>query len=185
MRAEVKKWDYTKLLRRKSEKSEKPRRTTMVEYGPQHNIEIDNSMQTAPTVFNDAQAEQHAGTQKHKARNQLGPVWQTPNSDEQKHKERRQRTIYTPNHNLASTDVSTGGPMYIMAETEAMDFTDIEREEETFVTVDSTLPTTQVPAETNKAQDEPHMSTTEQKVANANRRKPLKHIVKKEGSTTV
>lgn len=122
-------------------------------------------MQTAPIVFNDAQAELHAGAQKRNSRDQLSPVGHTPNSAERKPKERRKRTIDTPNHNLASTYASTGGPSDIVVEIEAMNCADAEREEEAFVTADSTQTTTQVPAETNIAQVEHHMSTMEQEAS--------------------
>lgn len=39
-------------------------------------------MQTAPTVFNDGQAEQSLGAQKRKERDQNGPFIQTKNSAE-------------------------------------------------------------------------------------------------------
>lgn len=150
-----------------------------------YNIDIEYYMQTAPTIFNDAQAEQYAGAQKRKARGNLGPVGQTLNSAERKPKEIRQRTATTPNHNSAPTHAAqdnVGGPSNIMEDIENMGCADLEDEETPFVEAGSTVATSKTPAEPNTTRDEHHTSTmAEQQAADGERRKPLKPITVVEG----
>lgn len=107
-----------------------------------HSIEVDDSMQSAPKVYSDAQADQSAGAQKRKARAQNGPVGYTPNSAERKPKERRQRTRDHPDTDEIQAVENEAERTPMEKALEEMETEEAIRSSEPFTAVGDTTPPT-------------------------------------------
>lgn len=137
-------------------------------------IVVDDSMDTAPKVYNAAQEAQRAAAQKRKARGQDGPVGRTPNSDERKPKERRQKI---PDEDTEEDKIQNTEEQDKSESIEAvMECTTEEGEPEAFDTLDETIASEKVQGEEGKGQDNECDTGKYGTCGKTNNRKPFQRV---------